>query len=73
MDVEVLAARMTWRIAEEQIDELVDRLVARLPIDPDELLLREESEYLARRAYYRLLEQRYGFPPPRAIHTAADF
>lgn len=69
MDPEVLAAFQAWRAMLDDVDELVRRVGGPQPLHADELVAAEEAELDARRRYYRLLQQRYGFPAPRGLDT----
>ena len=67
MDIAVQQARTSWREALDRVDEVVDRFMARGPVEVVEWVTRDEHEHAARRAYYALLRTRYGLPKPLGL------
>ena len=67
MDHEVQDAWKAWRATIHHVDDVVELLVRGRPVDRTELRESEEAEFLARRRYYRLLQERHGFPAPVGV------
>ena len=67
MDIQVQEARTAWREALDRVDQIVDRFVAREPVDAAAWVMLEGREHAARRAYYVLLRTKYGLPAPHGL------
>lgn len=67
MNIQVQGARTKWRETLDAVDEIVDRFVARTPVQEADWVALEECEHAARQAYYALLREKYGLPTPRGL------